>query len=77
MNRPANDITPSFDAKIDLTLEQCGWKKADQLWHFATDALMRRDYAEFDRLMREFRNISDTWTPRDGSAPNKPLPTDK
>jgi hypothetical protein len=37
------------------------YHKADQLWHRATDALLKQDYAEFDRLMREFRNISDKW----------------
>lgn len=37
------------------------YRKADQLWHSATDALLIGDYAEFDRLMREFRSISREW----------------
>lgn len=37
------------------------YRKADALWRRATDALLARDFDEFDRLMREFRNLSREW----------------
>lgn len=45
----------------DTALHQCGWKQANQLWNLAAMAAGRCDFALHDRLMIEFRSISDTW----------------
>lgn len=53
-------------------LERCNAMSA--LWDDAANALLLRDYDEFERIMHQFRNLK-TQSKRDGGGDRNPLPT--
>lgn len=63
----------ALDGALDLTLEAQAWHRRDRLWDAAWDALAHRNYAEFDRLIAEFRQPTNG----SGASAEQAAPNDK
>jgi hypothetical protein len=64
----------AFSHLLDLELERCGWTATNRAFEDMIAACRARDDAAYDEAKARFDECIAKST-RDGSEPNKPLPT--